>query len=187
MILRAFLYPIIMIILILFLVEGEKRCVIKCTHYWITLLLYLAIILYLAIFSREKELNTGIVLIPLKTYWDMVFGKGGFLDCTIQLIEHQKNAAIHMHMAWTGFSYMLLNIELFMPFGFLITKCCYQFKFVLVYSLLLSMVIEVSQLLFKLGWFDVDDIANNVIGAIIGYRLVIWSRKLILSSKGKVK
>lgn len=185
MILRAFLYPIIMIIFIVVLVKGEERCSIKSMHYHIVLICYITIIMYLTIFSREKELNTGFVLIPLKTYWDMFFGEGGFLDCTIQLIEHQKNAAIHMHMAWTGFSYMLLNIELFIPFGFLTTKCCNRYRLVLIYGLLLSTVIEVSQFLLKLGWFDVDDIVNNVTGAIIGYKLAIWSRKLVLSSKGK--
>lgn len=38
-----------------------------------------------------------------------------------------------------------------------------------VYSLALSLVVEVSQLFLKVGSFDVDDLFLNTIGGMLGY------------------
>ena len=40
-------------------------------------------------------------------------------------------------------------------------------------GLLFSMVIEFSQLIWKKGFFDVDDLFNNVVGALVGALLVV--------------
>ena len=64
------------------------------------------------------------------------------------------------------------NICVFMPFGWflpvLIEKCRKWFS-VLLFSLELSLAVEVVQLITKVGCFDVDDLLLNTMGGIMGY------------------
>ena len=65
------------------------------------------------------------------------------------------------------------NIVLFLPFGFLLSaayKRTSMGKF-LVLGFMLSLFIEACQLVFRLGWFEVDDILHNVLGTYLGIRL----------------
>lgn len=63
------------------------------------------------------------------------------------------------------------NIIWFIPFGILL--CTYlkkvQLKKVALYSLLLSLSIEVMQYIFYTGVSDIDDVIFNVIGGVCGY------------------
>ncbi|MEG0804906.1 MAG: VanZ family protein [Lachnospiraceae bacterium] len=64
------------------------------------------------------------------------------------------------------------NIAGFIPFGFLVpflsekNKNLYK---MVVLSFLLSLLIELLQLVFKVGCFDVDDMLLNTIGGFLGY------------------
>lgn len=67
------------------------------------------------------------------------------------------------------------NIILFLPFGgFLpiIFSRLRSFKMTFYISLAVISLVELSQMLFKYGRFDVDDIILNAAGATIGY--LIW-------------
>lgn len=64
------------------------------------------------------------------------------------------------------------NVIAFMPYGFLLpllNKVYRRFYIILILSILFSLVIESSQLLLKVGVFDVDDILMNSTGGILGY------------------
>jgi len=64
------------------------------------------------------------------------------------------------------------NILAFAPFGFMLPLLNTKYrKFFLIafLSLLFSLSVEVVQLLFKVGIFDVDDIMLNTVGGILGY------------------
>lgn len=64
------------------------------------------------------------------------------------------------------------NVLAFAPFGFilpLLNKSYRKFHIIAILSILFSVIIEVSQLLLKVGVFDVDDILMNSIGGILGY------------------
>lgn len=64
------------------------------------------------------------------------------------------------------------NIFAFSPFGFLLpllNKSYRKFYIIALLSIIFSLVIETSQLLLKVGVFDVDDILMNSIGGILGY------------------
>ena len=64
------------------------------------------------------------------------------------------------------------NVCVFVPFGAflpaLFTKCQKLFS-VLLLTLELSFVVEVIQLVTKIGSFDVDDLLLNTLGGILGY------------------
>jgi glycopeptide antibiotics resistance protein len=75
------------------------------------------------------------------------------------------------------------NVVAFVPFGMLVRWARNKktgFFVAALYSALFSCVIEIIQLITRLGVFDVDDIIMNTIGGIIGYliylALAFWDR-----------
>ena len=64
------------------------------------------------------------------------------------------------------------NVCVFVPFGVflpMLFKKCQKFIPVLLLSFELSLVIEIVQLVTRVGSFDVDDLLLNTIGGILGY------------------
>ena len=81
--------------------------------------------------------------------------------------------------AWSEHSgyywYLILgNIALFMPFGFfrpILRLRLRKWYCMLGMTFLLSLMIEITQLLTRVGSFDVDDLILNTSGGILGYLL----------------
>ena len=79
--------------------------------------------------------------------------------------------------AWNHFSArewrnIILNIMMFVPFGFLLPLVSKKFQvFWKTYlaGFLFTFLIEMIQLLFNLGICELDDFMNNTVGAMIGY------------------
>ena len=79
--------------------------------------------------------------------------------------------------AWNHFSArewrnIILNIMMFVPFGFLLPLVSKKFQaFWKTYlaGFLFTFLIEMTQLLFHLGICELDDFMNNTVGAMIGY------------------
>ena len=73
----------------------------------------------------------------------------------------------------------VLNVFLFIPFGFLLPQWKPQMRPAQVLSagFLTSVAIEIIQPLTGLGWFDVDDLLCNIIGNAIGVILFIVGRR----------
>ena len=83
-----------------------------------------------------------------------------------------------------GFRSMLLNvlgnIVCFVPLGFLVPSVInFKNKFLAVVIVAFSSVlmVEVIQLVTKIGSFDVDDILLNVSGAMLGYGIYVIAKK----------
>ena len=65
---------------------------------------------------------------------------------------------------------IVLNYLLFMPLGFLL-YLCFGEKYglrVVIAGLLLSVSIEIVQLVFRIGLFEFDDMIGNTVGCLIG-------------------
>lgn len=82
-------------------------------------------------------------------------------------------------------SYFLLNVVMnvaaFAPFGFflpVISPKNKKFLNVFLLSLELTLTIEILQLLFRVGIFDVDDIAMNTLGGILGYGIYYIGKRM---------
>lgn len=82
-------------------------------------------------------------------------------------------------VAWNGWvksewRNIILNYIMFVPFGFLLPI---GFKFFRKYSRVslagfaFSLFIEITQKIFSVGYFELDDLMNNTLGAMIGYGL----------------
>lgn len=68
-------------------------------------------------------------------------------------------------------SNLLGNILIFLPFGFFMPMASKRRRFFRTsfYCLVLSLIVELSQLYLKVGCFDVDDLFLNTIGGMLGY------------------
>lgn len=61
----------------------------------------------------------------------------------------------------------LLNVVFFVPVGFLFPwKKSWKHVFLIV--MILSVAIELTQLIFNLGWCEIDDVVSNTLGSLMG-------------------
>ncbi|MEE3392108.1 MAG: VanZ family protein [Lachnospiraceae bacterium] len=78
-------------------------------------------------------------------------------------------------------AYMLENLLLFIPYGILLPnafKACKKPWVTLLIGFLSSLAIEVTQLITKRGYFQVDDIWLNTLGALVGWFIYFLSVKI---------
>lgn len=73
---------------------------------------------------------------------------------------------------------VLLNIILFIPIGLLLGGMGMNLKRIFLSGVILSCIIEVSQLVFCRGLCETDDVIHNTLGCIIGYEGFLWLLKL---------
>lgn len=81
------------------------------------------------------------------------------------------------------------NILAFSPLGFMLSLLKENYgKLISIFliSFGFSLSIEILQLIFKVGIFDVDDIFLNTLGGLLGYLFSIPVKKIFKRSKNKV-
>ncbi|MGN1419420.1 MAG: VanZ family protein [Acutalibacteraceae bacterium] len=121
---------------------------------------------YLAVFRRPSGDETLTALAPLLSYRQYITWYGG-IDVFAQDIE---------------------NIMIFVPIGFslpfVLGEKCSSFVSVGSLGFLLSLFAEVSQLIFKLGVCETDDVLNNTIGAVVGFG-IYYSMTACRAQKGR--
>lgn len=119
--------------------------------------IYLAMVIYSTVLNRDIDASSfGVKLIPFRSYFMI---KDGFSDKIREVI---------------------MNIALFYPIGFLYcvmdTGKINEHKWpIIAMSAGLSLLIELCQLIFRLGLVETDDIIHNTIGCclgILGYMLL---------------
>ncbi len=73
------------------------------------------------------------------------------------------------------FTNLFGNVVIFIPFGFFMPVASkYRSVFsTLFWSFGLSLCVELFQLFFKVGSFDVDDLLLNTIGGVLGYMIFV--------------
>lgn len=98
------------------------------------------------------------------------------------------NSSIRLELFWGYFSQgenlmmdNFINIVCFIPIGMLVgvTNTKRKVAVALLIGLMLSLTIECSQYYWKRGVFDVDDLFNNTLGAVIGCLMVTMLGKII--------
>ena len=122
---------------------------------------YLVVLLYFTIFSESlgrkdvsDEIRYNLVLFTeIKRFW---------------IYRSQLGM-------WACFMNIAGNVIAFMPCGYLIPAMFEgrrSFADAVFIGFMVSFIIECTQLVFKVGSFDVDDLLLNTIGAALGY--IIW-------------
>lgn len=114
---------------------------------------------YVTMFSRDGTSSTKVLFGFYKV--QQAFATGSF-----QPLEH-----------------MLMNIVLFLPFGFLMAGCCPgrsdRLLYVLACGLIFTTAIEAIQYVLRIGECDLEDLVANVVGAVAGwgaYKLFVKTR-----------
>lgn len=78
-----------------------------------------------------------------------------------------------------AFKNIVANIVIFIPLGFFISQIKSKNVFkALIICLGVILSIELIQLFFKIGFFDVDDIILNFIGSLLGVFISLFVRKM---------
>ena len=146
--------------------KGKKKFPWGKTTLLVLLVGYVVILLYATIFH---------------------FPHGGFRDSSLHLFRGWREA-------WNGFTTQLwlnviLNVAMFVPLGILLpllTKNYRRWYLILAEGFGTSLVIEVVQYITARGLFDVDDLFNNTLGAMIGYGLLMVCLTLFGKEKKKI-
>ncbi len=125
--------------------------------------IYLIAIIYLAVISREP--------VPYLRYSINPFGAA---RCSLEFGGGLISGVLHGDVrvaSWMSLEGIILNILLFIPFGYLIPSLFPKLRWwqVILLGLAFSLCVELLQLLTRLGYADVDDLINNTLGAAIGF------------------
>lgn len=83
---------------------------------------------------------------------------------------------------------LLGNVVCFLPFGFLIptlskNNVLNNFLSVTMLAMAFSMLIETTQLITKVGAFDVDDIILNTFGGLLGYIIFKMAKGMVINKR----
>ena len=83
---------------------------------------------------------------------------------------------------WEQFMVNIIgNILAFVPFGFFAPLTIQRCRHVILTAMLsfeLSLLVEILQLITKVGSFDVDDLFLNTVGGIIGFGIYLLGKKI---------
>ena len=98
-------------------------------------------------------------------------------DHTISLFRVDMLASALRTHSLVPMKHIFLNMALFVPFGFLLPHIDPEnlddITCPLLFSLLLTILIETTQMMLNLGQADLTDIVANVLGGVLGYA-VYW-------------
>ena len=132
---------------------------------------YLLLNLYFTLLMREPGEDYPIILTPLRSYFAVLGWDVQSFPVVGQLLQGSWEEPIAF--AFESLIGIVQNLILFMPFGFLLYAVTDQPRTarILLFGFLLSLAIELCQLFFRLGWFEIDDILHNVLGTYLGIRL----------------
>lgn len=126
----------------------------------LALSIYLVLLLGGTLLNREIGDEYLIEWVPFWSYADL-------------LKEWSESLAIQI----------IYNVLVFVPWGILIPAVFAakrRFRFVVLSAASVSLLIEVLQLVFKLGLFEFDDVFHNTLGAVIGYGVwCVWRKNFL--------
>lgn len=153
------------IVMIKFLVRNKdsSRLIAK-----VFLAACIAVIILGTIGIRSYDSAGNSNLIPFKTIFVM-------LKKPVQIIKEQGLESLLVALKWIGYKSwesVIINFLMFVPLGYLIPLSFHRVNrwwMIVLLGFGFSLSIETMQILFHRGWFDVDDILLNSLGALGGY------------------
>lgn len=139
--------------------------------YRIILCCYFGSVLVLTLGTRFANSETQINLNPFRA--SFVIAQSG-----IKGFEMGGISGMVKHLLWYQEVIIKaeLNIILFIPLGALVplnNSLFHNVWKVIIVGLGFSFMIEIAQLVFRLGWFDTEDLLYNTIGTLLGSGMYI--------------
>jgi glycopeptide antibiotics resistance protein len=140
---------------------------------WLALILYLALLFDLVFFRYRIHFTSISESRPFSEYLKYSSNFKPF-DTICHYLSNIGN--INIHIIITN---ILGNIAAFIPYGLLLPVVLKfnKIRLMLLHSFSLSLLIEVIQMIFRVGSFDVDDILLNTLGGFLGFMLLRFIRE----------
>lgn len=134
----------------------------------ILFVLYFAVLFYFLFFSEEMG----------RTYSERAYH--------YNLVPFKEIGRFLRYHRTLGTGTVLLNIvgnvAAFVPFGIFLpvfSERCRKVWFTVFYSFELSLLVELLQLVTKVGSFDVDDLILNTIGGLAGFLIYLLGKRIL--------
>jgi hypothetical protein len=147
----------IAVVLLIFtkrLFQKDKKIIDK-TVLNIAILFYFILLVAILFFGRSST-STGINFVPFKTI--------------ISYLINDINVSLTI-------SNLLGNLFLLMPLGIMLKTKIKSLKLYILTCVILLFSVELIQLIFKVGSFDIDDMILNSFGLLIGYLVYQYKQK----------
>lgn len=122
----------------------------------------------------------GVITYALLILMITLFSREGTHQRPPELLPFWSWVEVFRHRNWDLLYQIILNVLLFFPLGALLCCCKWIRKSthplltILLIGLGFSACIEVSQLIFRLGLFEWDDMIHNSLGCFLG-SMVAWA------------
>lgn len=134
----------------------------------ILFVLYFAVLFYFLFFSEEMG----------RTYSERTYH--------YNLVPFKEIGRFLRYHRTLGTGTVLLNIvgnvAAFVPFGIFLpvfSARCRKVWFTVFYSFELSLLVELLQLVTKVGSFDVDDLILNTVGGLVGFLIYLLGKRIL--------
>ncbi len=137
----------------------------------------------------------GIVLILLTKKWNisiLVPYMFLVLAATVLTRDAGETAKYNLRLFWSygsAFRYqknqILANVVMFVPIGILLGF--EKKRWSVVYGVLLSILIEFTQLITHRGMFELDDVFHNAVGLMIGFLCATGIKQIVMFTKKRNK
>lgn len=158
----------------------------KLTSKGLKILISFFFIVYLAVLVNVVILKDGTALLMAKHKTQISFSQKitqiNIVPLVNTIIPYLKGGP----SIRVSIENLLGNIFVFSPLGFFLPSLfnqCTRLKNTLLVSLVISLLIEIVQLIFSIGACDIDDIILNVFGSLLGFGVYYLFRNLC---RGKV-
>ncbi|MDY6049451.1 MAG: VanZ family protein [Corynebacterium sp.] len=143
--------------------------------------------------QNSQQLLPALILIVELTVGKALVSIPGLWQASVQRRRDLEFIPFHdfflYDSPWIPLYYLIGNIVLFMPLGWALASGQFsgapagspsseldsRLHSVLVFSGLTSVIIEVLQYIFAVGYSDINDIWQNILGAYLGFRLYTWT------------
>lgn len=149
--------------------------------YFSMLMILVMIIVVCGIWKQKWNPIQGIAIIVLVLFLGIVFGSTVFTRTTAirkyELKPFWSWCAVILYHDRELLKENLLNCILLVPMGFMLPIIFYhkvRLNRALIVGFLVSASIELSQLIFKRGLFEWDDMIHNALGCMLGCWVMNW-------------
>ena len=141
---------------------------------------YILVYAYLVFFSRAASESYSIHIAPFADLQKAITSDFGLFDLLVLFFTEGFQAAVsHIRVVkFEDITQVYMNVMLYVPMGYLLP---YVFEFFrsrarirpVFACFVISFVTENLQLIFKRGFYDMDDLLSNTLGGLIGQLLFI--------------
>ena len=153
---------------------------LRQTLLFLVFAVYLALFAYLVFFSRAASESYRIHIAPFYDLQKAIDSDHGVFDILMILFtEGPQEALSHIRVVKAeDIAQVYMNMMLFVPMGYLLPDVFEDFRSrasvrPVLACFVISFVTENLQLIFKRGFYDMDDLLANTLGGLIGQLLFI--------------